>query len=97
MNYVHKLKFADQTAWEQFKSAGCPDCVMTVVEIGVLSTPGTYDDEGNEVTPPVPQPGYHVDILSNKKIGTAVPYCVATSHPVHGYGWAEPTYTIVTP
>jgi hypothetical protein len=29
--------------------------------IGTIYTPGTYDAEGNELTPPVEQPGYHVN------------------------------------
>jgi len=29
--------------------------------IGTLYTPGTYDDEGNELTPPVPLAGWHVN------------------------------------
>lgn len=31
--------------------------------IGTIYTPGTYDTEGNELTPPVKQPGYHVNVI----------------------------------
>ena len=30
--------------------------------VGVISDPGTYDEEGNELTPPVPHDGYHVNV-----------------------------------
>lgn len=29
--------------------------------IGTIYTPGTYDDDGNELTPPVALPGWHVN------------------------------------
>ena len=29
--------------------------------IGTLYTPGEYDSEGNETTPPIPLPGWHVN------------------------------------
>jgi hypothetical protein len=31
--------------------------------IGTIYDPGTYDEEGNELTPPVAQPGYHVNVI----------------------------------
>jgi hypothetical protein len=31
--------------------------------IGTIYTPGTYDTEGNELTPPVEQDGYHVNTV----------------------------------
>ena len=29
--------------------------------VGTIYEPGTYDDEGEEITPPVPLPGWHVN------------------------------------
>ena len=29
--------------------------------IGILYEPGTYDDDGKELTPPVPLPGWHIN------------------------------------
>ena len=29
--------------------------------VGVIFQPGTYDEEGEEITPPVPLPGWHIN------------------------------------
>lgn len=29
--------------------------------IGTIYEPGTYDEDGNELTPPVPLPGFHIN------------------------------------
>ena len=29
--------------------------------VGVIYEPGTYDEEGNELTPPTPIPGFHIN------------------------------------
>ena len=42
--------------------------------IGVIYDPGTYDDEGNELTPPVSHEGYHV----NAKWNAAMPSAFST-------------------
>ena len=42
--------------------------------IGIIYDPGTYDEEGNELTPPVPRDGYHV----NCKWNGAVPLTFST-------------------
>lgn len=31
--------------------------------VGTIYSPGTYDEEGNELTPPVAQEGYHVNVV----------------------------------
>lgn len=33
--------------------------------VGVLYNPGTYDQDGNELTPPTPLPGWHVNYSGN--------------------------------
>lgn len=42
--------------------------------IGIIYDPGTYDEEGNELTPPVPRDGWHV----NAKWNGAVPLTFST-------------------
>ena len=51
------------------------DCIGTIFE------PGTYDEEGNELTPPVPIPGFHVNFagpyangLEQYKVEPKTPY-----------------------
>lgn len=31
--------------------------------VGIIYEGGTYDDEGNVITPPMPKPGWHVNAL----------------------------------
>ena len=33
--------------------------------VGIITDPGTYDEEGNELTPPVPHEGWHVNVKWN--------------------------------
>ena len=33
--------------------------------VGIIYDPGTYDEEGNELTPPVPHDGWHVNAKWN--------------------------------
>lgn len=35
--------------------------------LGILYEPGTYDEEGNELTPPTPLEGFHVNTLEPLK------------------------------
>ncbi len=57
-----------------------PDNIDSIVELGFLViTPGTYDPDGHEITPPVYSDKYSVDVLWYDRI----------KNP---YGWA--TYQI---
>ena len=64
---------------------------MTIVEIGVIIKPATFDEEGNEVTPETQVEGWHVDILANSIIEELREYCLdhAPANPQHGYDWAD--------
>ena len=43
--------------------------IHSVVELGlVVLTDGTYDEQGNEITPPVYADGYHYDIMCETEI-----------------------------
>ena len=38
--------------------------------IGQIHEPGTYDDEGDELTPPVPIPGYWINVAGQLPAGS---------------------------
>ena len=45
---------------------GSPTHSHSIVRLGhIVTTKGTYDDDGNELTPPVLSDNYHVDVLWN--------------------------------
>ena len=100
MNYIHKLKLQNAAAWqalqvvtidEQDQQAAWLSKAMTIVEVGTITKPATFDEEGNELTPATVIEGWHVDVLSNEIIEELREYCLekAPNHPVHGYGWAD--------
>ena len=47
--------------------------------LGILYEPGTYDEEGNELTPPTPLEGFHVNTLEPLK--DCDEYLVIPEHP----------------
>lgn len=48
--------------------------------IGVLYDPGTYDEEGNEITPPVAMEGWHVNFIGELP-EAALPYVLTPVNP----------------
>ena len=45
---------------------GNPTHSHSIVRLGhIVTTKGTYDEEGNELTPPVLSDSYHVDVMWN--------------------------------
>ena len=77
------LKFDTEQEWiDVAKAAG----VCTVIDgeeqwsyythdwavdvIGIIYDPGTYDDDGNELTPPVAQDGWHVNAKWEESLPT---------------------------
>lgn len=63
--------------------------------IGTIYEPGTYDAEGNELTPPVAIPGWHVNTQhpvegwDAYKVEPATPLRVFAGHPTHCYVFAD--------
>jgi len=74
---IHKLKFTDKAqAIQTLIDKGLIDedgnyinGTHAVVYIGIIvDQQGTYDEEGNELTPPTFLDGYHVDIMTTDRI-----------------------------
>ena len=57
--------------------------------IGTIYEPGTYDEEGNEITPPTPLPGYHVNAVVS--IPAFEPYIIHPETPARTFGDVEHT------
>ena len=97
MNYIHKLKFNtiinkedDRDITQEFiTDLFSKFDIKTIVHIGIIIKPATFDEEGNELTPEQVIEGWHVDVLSNEIIEELREYCLekAPNHPIHGYGW----------
>ena len=80
--------------WEEVTEEGVTSMryingTKAVVNIGkVVEVPATYDDEGNELTPPVYYPGWAYDIMSTDDLdfGNKEVYPGDTSaHQFYGY------------
>jgi hypothetical protein len=59
--------------------------IQAVVEIGfIVPTPGTYDNEGNEIIAPVYSDGYHYDVMCIQDIdfGSAK---IEPTNPKHAF------------
>ena len=106
MNYIHKLKLQNAAAWqalqvvtidEQEQQAAWLSKTMTIVEVGTITKPATFDEECKEITPEQIVEGWHVDVLSNEIIDELREYCLekAPNNPVHGYGWADKPAVLV--
>jgi hypothetical protein len=80
MPHIYKLKYTNkETAIADLKVKGVyveteeglsyGQGVQAVVEIGtIILTDGTYDEEGNEITPPIYAEGHHFDVMSEQEI-----------------------------
>jgi hypothetical protein len=75
--YIIKLKYTDkETAIADLKAKGVytedlsfGNGIQAIVEIGkVILTDGTYDEQGNEITAPIFDDGYHYDIMAETEI-----------------------------
>ena len=70
---IYKLKYTTKAAAEKdLKEKGLLEYlegVHAVVEIGkIITTDGTYDEEGNELTAPIYASGYHYDVMCEQDI-----------------------------
>ena len=104
MNYIHKLKFntilnedGREITQEFITDLLAKFDIKTIVHIGTITKPATFDEEGNELTPATVIEGWHVDVLSNEIIEELREYCLekAPNNPVHGYGWADRPASLV--
>jgi len=57
--------------------------------LGTIYEPGTYDEEGNELTPPTPLPGYHVNAVCS--IPAFLPFIITPTTPTRVFGDIEHT------
>jgi hypothetical protein len=65
--------------------------VAAVVEIGlIMITPPTFDEEGNELTPPVYADGYHYDVMSDNEYDFGA-NLVEPKNPKHAFAGHEIT------
>ena len=89
---IYKLKYIDrETAIADLIAKGVINengeyinGTQAVVEIGLIVLEhGTYDENCNEITPPVYADGYHYDIMTSDEIefGNAV----TPNHPKHTF------------
>lgn len=104
MHFFKKYEVADKAAAKALIDAlphitneegiEIPSHRHTIVELGhLVQTPGVYDEQGNEITPPVLSPNYAIDVLWFEEADTSWdPYLVTpSSGGVHTFaGW---TYT----
>ena len=100
MNYIHKLKLQNAAAWqalqvvtidEQDQQAAWLSKAMTIVEVGTITKPATFDEEGKEITPEQIVEGWHVDVLSNEIIDELREYCLdhLPNHCQHGNDFGD--------
>ena len=91
---IYQLKFnTKDQAIEELKKAEVLDkegdyteITHAVVHIGkIVDIEGTYDDEGNELTPPKFVEGYHVDVMTKVDIDFGS-HAVTPSNPRHKFG-----------
>jgi hypothetical protein len=70
---IYKLKYTTKAAAEKdLKAKGLLEYlegVHAVVELGkIVTTDATYDEQRNELTPPIYASGYHYDVMCEQEI-----------------------------
>jgi hypothetical protein len=79
---IYKLKFTDK---QQAENALKDITSEATVHVGkIVDIEGTYDDDGNEVTPPTFIDGWHVDIMIKENIDFGQ-YEVTPTNPRHKF------------
>ena len=95
---IYKLKYTDkETAIADLKAKGVynedlsfGNGIHAIVEIGiVILTDGTYDENLNELTPPVYADGYHYDIMLEKEV--EFDNVITPNNPKHQFAGYETT------
>ena len=82
--------------WEEVTEEGVTTMQFTngtaaVVNIGkVVKTPGTYDPDGKEITPPVYYPGWAYDVMSSDTLDFGTYEVYPGDASAHSFmGWAR--------
>jgi hypothetical protein len=72
--------------------------IHAVVEIGkIVTTDGTYDEEGNELTAPIYADGYHYDIMCEQDIDFGS-NSIEVNNPKHEFaGHSKVTEPLILP
>jgi len=93
---IYKLRFATKVdAEKDLKEKGVyvetdegltyATGIHAVVEIGkIITTDGTYDEEGNELTAPIYASGYHYDVMCEQDIDFGS-NSIEVNNPKHGF------------
>ena len=81
---LERLVYVETTVDEQ-KSLVYATGIHAVVEIGkIITTDGTYDEQGNELTAPIYADGYHYDIMCEQDIDFGS-NSIEVNNPKHGF------------
>ena len=81
---LERLVYVETTVDEQ-KSLVYATGIHAVVEIGkIVTTNGTYDEEGNELTAPIYASGYHYDVMCEQDIDFGS-NSIEVNNPKHGF------------
>ncbi len=86
---IYKLKYTTKVdAEKDLKEKGLLEYlegVHAVVELGkIITTYGTYDEEGNELTAPIYADGYHYDVMCEQDIDFGS-NSIEVNNPKHGF------------
>jgi len=86
---IYKLKYTTKVdAEKDLKAKGLLEYlegVHAVVEIGkIITTNGTYDEQGNELTAPIYADGYHYDVMCEQDIDFGS-NSIEVNNPKHGF------------
>jgi hypothetical protein len=106
---IYKLKYTTKAAAEKnLKAKGVyvvteegltyGTGIHAVVEIGkIVTTDGTYDEEGNELTAPIYASGYHYDIMCEQDIDFGS-NAIEVNNPKHEFaGYSKVTEPLILP
>ena len=111
MMKLYKLSFTDKAQWDNVKTSilladedgNIPNGTytnngMTVVEVGHVPIPATYNEEGNELTEATFNEDFSVDILTEKTLDLG--QYIVKCHPEkwhHGFSGVDIIPVIPTP